>query len=150
MYPDLAGRLAKLGQLGVESTKEHSAAKLDQMSSDEKTEMANLNQKYKNKFGFPFIICVRLNKKEAIFSGLRSRLHNDHDQELQNGIKEVLKITELRIRDLIFDDSNKIMSKIWFFLFRIILINIQKVFNFLPQASTTAVHWMNKYVARYF
>ena len=115
MYPDLAGRLAKLGQLGVESTQEHSAAKLDQMTSDEKTEMANLNQKYKNKFGFPFIICVRLNKKEAIFSGLRSRLHNDHDQELQNGIKEVLKITELRIRDLIFDDSFKIMSRIWIF-----------------------------------
>ena len=112
MYPDLAGRLAKLGQLGVESTKEHSAAKLDQMTSDEKTEMANLNQKYKNKFGFPFIICVRLNKKEAIFGGLKSRLHNDHDQELQNGIKEVLKITELRIRDLIFDDSFKIMSRI--------------------------------------
>ena len=50
------------------------------MTSDEKTEMANLNQKYKDKFGFPFIICVRLNKKEAIFGGLRSRLHNDRDQ----------------------------------------------------------------------
>ena len=115
MYPDLAGRLAKSGKLGVESTQEHSAAKLDQMTSDEKMEMANLNQKYKDKFGFPFIICVRLNKKQAIFSGLRSRLHNDHDQELQNGIKEVLKITELRIRDLIFDDSFKIMSRIWIF-----------------------------------
>ena len=112
MYPDLAGRLAKSGQLGVESTQEHSAAKLDQMTSDEKIEMANLNQNYKDKFGFPFIICVRLNKKEAIFGGLRTRLHNDRDQELQNGIKEVLKITELRIRDLIFDDSFKIMSRI--------------------------------------
>ena len=112
MYPDLAGRLAKSGKLGVESTKEHAAGKLDQMTLDEKMEMANLNQKYKDKFGFPFIICVRLNKKQAIFSGLRSRLHNDHDQELQNGIKEVLKITELRIRDIIFDDSFKIMSRI--------------------------------------
>ena len=94
---------------------EHSAAKLDQMTSDEKMEMANLNQKYKDKFGFPFIICVRLNKKEAIFSGLRSRLYNDHDQELEKGINEVLKITELRIRDVIFDDSFKIMSRIWIF-----------------------------------
>ena len=112
MYPDLAGRLAKSGQLGVESTQEHSAAKLDQMTSDEQTEMDNLNEKYKDKFGFPFIICARLNKKEAIFDGLRSRLHNENVKELQNGIKEVLKITELRIRDLIFDDSNKIMSRI--------------------------------------
>ena len=39
MYPDLAGRLAKSGQLGVESTQEHSAAKLDQMTYDEQTEM---------------------------------------------------------------------------------------------------------------
>ena len=45
MYPDLAGRLAKSGQLGVESTQEHSAAKLDQMTSDEQTEMDKLNQK---------------------------------------------------------------------------------------------------------
>ena len=112
MYPDLAGRLAKSGKLGVESTKEHAAGKLDQMTLDEKMEMANLNQKYKDKFGFPFIICARLNKKEAIFDGLRSRLHNENVKELQNGIKEVLKITELRIRDLIFDDSNKIMSRI--------------------------------------
>ena len=112
MYPDLAGRLALSGQMGVESTQEHSAAKLDQMTSDEQTEMDKLNRKYKDKFGFPFIICVRLNKKEAIFGGLRTRLHNDRDQELQNGIKEVLKITELRIRDIIFDDSFKIMSRI--------------------------------------
>ena len=112
MYPDLAGRLAISGQLGMESTQEHSAAKLDQMTYDERTEMDKLNQKYKDKFGFPFIICARLNKKEAIFGRLRSRLHNENDKELQNGIKEVLKITELRIRDLIFDDSNKIVSGI--------------------------------------
>ena len=111
MYPDLAGRLAKSGQLGVESTQEHSAAKLDQMTSDEQTEMDKLNQNYKNKFGFPFIICARLNKKEAIFEGLRSRLQNESGKELQNGIEEVLKITELRTRDLIFDDSFKIISR---------------------------------------
>ena len=99
----------------MKKTRGHVDHLIDQMTLDEKTEMDNLNQKYKNKFGFPFIICVRLNKKEAIFGGLRSRLHNEHDQELQNGINEVLKITELRIRDLIFDDSFKIKSRIWIF-----------------------------------
>ena len=112
MYPDLAGRLTKAGQLGVESTQEHSAANLDQLTPKEMSEMDSLNQKYKEKFGFPFVICARMNKKEAIIKGLKSRLQNSHDQELQNGITEVLKISELRIRDLIFDDSFKIISRI--------------------------------------
>merc|ERR1712037_187412 len=112
VHPDLAGRHAEAGQLTSESTGEQSSANLNLMTCEEKDKMKTLNQKYKDKFGFPFIICVRLNKKEAIFSGLRSRLYNDHDQELEKGINEVLKITELRIRDLIFDDSFKIMSRI--------------------------------------
>ena len=67
MYPDLAGRLAKSGQLGVESTQEHSAAKLDQMTSDEKTEMANLNQKYKDKFGFSLHYLCQIKQEESHF-----------------------------------------------------------------------------------
>lgn len=111
LYPDLAGHLADDGQLGLESTLEHSAANLDQLTYEEKTQMADLNQKYKDKFGFPFVICARMNKKDAILSGLKARLNNSQEHELQNGIREVMKICELRIRDLIYDD-NKHTSKL--------------------------------------
>ena len=69
--------------------------------------MASLNQKYKDKFGFPFVICARLNKKDAILNGLELRCYNDLDVEVLTGIEEVLKICELRIRDLVYDENIK-------------------------------------------
>ena len=63
--------------------------------------MAHLNKKYKEKFGFPFVICARLNKKDAILQGLEQRYFNDLEQELKIGIDNVMKICELRVRDLV-------------------------------------------------
>ena len=88
-----------------ESTAEQSSANLNLMTKEEKAKMAELNQKYKDKFGFPFVICARLNKKDAILNGLELRCYNDLDVEVQTGIEEVLKICELRMRDLIVDKS---------------------------------------------
>ena len=75
------------------------------MTKEEKAKMTELNQKYKDKFGFPFVICARLNKKEAILNGLGLRYYNDLDVEVHTGIEEVLKICELRMWDLIVDES---------------------------------------------
>ena len=88
-----------------ESTAEQSSANLNLMTKEEKAKMAELNQKYKDKFGFPFVICARLNKKDAILNGLELRCYNDLDVEVQTGIDEVLKICQLRMRDLIVDKS---------------------------------------------
>ena len=71
------------------------------MTPEEKSKMANLNKKYKEKFGFPFVICARLNKKDAILQGLEQRYFNDLEQELKIGIDNVMKICELRVRDLV-------------------------------------------------
>ena len=69
VYPDLSGKIAQAGQLTSESSLEQSAADLNTLTPDEKFKMASANLKYKNKFGFPFVICARMNKKEAIFKG---------------------------------------------------------------------------------
>jgi 2-oxo-4-hydroxy-4-carboxy-5-ureidoimidazoline decarboxylase len=58
------------------------------------------NAAYKEKFGFPFVICARLNKKEAILNGFNVRLHNSREQEIQAALTEIFKIAELRLRDL--------------------------------------------------
>ena len=71
------------------------------MTKEEKAKMVELNQKYKDKFGFPFVICARLNKKDAILQGLEQRYFNDLEQELKIGIENVMKICELRVRDLV-------------------------------------------------
>ena len=70
-HPDLAGRLAKAGQLTASSTQEQAAAGLDQLTPDEAREIRRLNDAYKERFGFPFIICARLNAKATILAAMR-------------------------------------------------------------------------------
>ena len=59
------------------------------------------NRRYREKFGFPFIICARLNKKEAILKAFPRRLENSREQEIETALGEIFKIAELRLRDLI-------------------------------------------------
>ena len=100
-YPDLAGKLAKEGQLTGESLHEHSQADLDKLTDEEEAMMARLNSQYKEKFGFPFVICARMNKKDAIIEGLKARSSHPVETEVQIGIGEVMKICELRLKDIV-------------------------------------------------
>ena len=101
----MAGALAEAGQLTSESTKEQSQANLNLMTPEEKSKMAHLNKQYKEKFGFPFVICARLNRKDAILKNLRVRYPNRIENELNIAINQVLKICELRIQDIISSPS---------------------------------------------
>ncbi|KAH3821317.1 hypothetical protein DPMN_123080 [Dreissena polymorpha] len=77
IHPDLAGKLAKAGGLTKESLREQKAAGLDSLTADEQRTLSELNEMYKTKFGFPFVICARENKKDAIIQGLKQRMEND-------------------------------------------------------------------------
>jgi 2-oxo-4-hydroxy-4-carboxy-5-ureidoimidazoline decarboxylase len=101
-HPDLAGKLAESGDLSVESTAEQQQAGLANLSMNQKQELNELNEEYKVKFGFPFVICVReTNKLEAILSAMKLRLNNTMEQETQTGIDEVKKICRLRIQQIV-------------------------------------------------
>ena len=100
-HPDLVGRLALTGQLTKESTGEQANAGLDKLSPAEIILFQNHNAAYQEKFGFPFVICARLNKKSAILAGFERRLKNSREQEIQAALAEIFKIAELRLRDLI-------------------------------------------------
>ena len=105
-HPDLAGKLAAEKLLSDESAREHKSAGLLSLSVDEKRSLTELNQTYKEKFQFPFILCVRENKKESIFREIRKRVNNDVESELENALAEVCKIAWYRIADLVKDTSN--------------------------------------------
>ncbi len=100
-HPDLVGKLALAGQLTKESTGEQASAGLDRLTPEEVGLFQANNAAYKEKFGFPFIICARLNKKEAILAGFKRRLHHSREQEIKTALEEIFKIADLRIRDLI-------------------------------------------------
>ena len=100
-YPDLAGRLARGHQLTEDSTKEHESAGLFDLSDRESEEMARLNEAYKQKFGMPFVICARENKKETILRGLRERSQNSFSEEVKNGIEQICNIAWYRILEMV-------------------------------------------------
>lgn len=102
LHPDLAGKLASDEQLTVESAQEQASAGLDSISRVQRQQLTEMNEKYKNKFSFPFVICVReTNKIDAILRGITVRLENERKDELNTGINEVKKICRLRIGQII-------------------------------------------------
>lgn len=102
LHPDLAGKMASEEKLTIESTQEQASAGLNSISNDQRQQLNEMNEKYKTKFGFPFVICVReTNKIEAILRGITLRLENGRSEELNTGIDEVKKICRLRIGQII-------------------------------------------------
>mgnify|MGYP001557634330 CR=1 FL=1 len=98
-HPDLAGRLARQHALTAASTREQASAGLDRLSDAELAEFQNLNEAYREKFAFPFVICARLNAKEAILAAMKARLHHTPDQEFATALGEIEKIAWLRLQD---------------------------------------------------
>jgi 2-oxo-4-hydroxy-4-carboxy-5-ureidoimidazoline decarboxylase len=100
-HPDLVGRLAKEGRLTRESTAEQAAAGLTALSADEAAAFERYNAAYRERFGFPFVICVRENRKDAILSAFPLRLENSRDREVETALREVGQIARLRMDDAI-------------------------------------------------
>jgi OHCU decarboxylase len=100
-HPDLVGRAALSGSLTPASQAEQSSAGLDRLSAEEQAMFADLNAAYRERFGFPFVICVRENKKAAIVAGLRKRVANTREAEIATALGEIAKIARLRLGDLV-------------------------------------------------
>jgi 2-oxo-4-hydroxy-4-carboxy-5-ureidoimidazoline decarboxylase len=100
-HPDLVGRAALNGTLGAASQAEQAAAGLDRLSPEEIAMFAELNGAYRTRFGFPFVICVRENKKAAIIAGLRERVNNERAIEIATALAEIEKIARLRLNDTV-------------------------------------------------
>ncbi|HEY1685132.1 MAG TPA: 2-oxo-4-hydroxy-4-carboxy-5-ureidoimidazoline decarboxylase [Tepidisphaeraceae bacterium] len=99
-HPDLVGRAANQAEaLTRESAGEQASAGLMQLSPDEINSFRQFNQQYRDQFGFPFVICARENKKEAILAAFPTRLANSPDQERATALAEIRKIARLRLID---------------------------------------------------
>ena len=105
-HPDLAGKLTRKGKLSKRCTEEQTSAGLLDLTEEEWSEFSSLNNMYKHKFGFTFIICARENKKDTIKRELRRRLQNSEEEELKTAIEEIVKISSLRVKDLVDDRSS--------------------------------------------
>jgi 2-oxo-4-hydroxy-4-carboxy-5-ureidoimidazoline decarboxylase len=58
-----------------------------------------LNQAYRERFGFPFIIAVRNHTKTSILKAFEQRLQNSLDAERERAIAEITQIARFRLTD---------------------------------------------------
>ncbi len=96
-HPDLAGKAARAGSITEDSRHEQASAGLDTLSEEEFARFHRLNDAYKAKFGFPFIVCVRRHTRDSILTQFERRLGNDVEAEFATALQEVFYITRLRI-----------------------------------------------------
>ena len=99
-HPELGIKKGQTKKLTSHSKQEQKRAGLDSLSGSEFNLLRRLNEKYMNKFKFPFIIAVSGLTKEEIFTNIRARLENSAEIEFDRAINEIHKIAEIRLQSL--------------------------------------------------
>ena len=98
-HPDLADK-TKISLLNIDSRTEQNRAGLNQCSEKEFREFKDLNNEYKKKFGFPFILAVEDKNKAEILNKFKKRILNSTDDEFKEAISQVCKIANLRLNKI--------------------------------------------------
>jgi OHCU decarboxylase len=100
-HPDLAGKLALAKTLTADSTREQASARLDRLTPEELRQFAELNEAYRARFGFPFIMAVKAKSKADILAAFQRRLGDDAETETTTALAEIDRIAELRLKDIL-------------------------------------------------
>jgi len=100
-HPDLAGKAAIAGKLTAESAREQSSAGLSRLAPEQFATFTRLNQAYREKFGFPFVICAREHSATNILEHFATRLEHQRAQEIDTALGEIAKIARLRLLDAV-------------------------------------------------
>lgn len=100
-HPDLAGRAAIAGELTAASTAEQASAGLDQCTPGESERFRELNDRYKEKFGFPFVLAVKGRSRAEILAIFEQRVRNPVETEFREALHQIAEIARLRLTDLV-------------------------------------------------
>jgi 2-oxo-4-hydroxy-4-carboxy-5-ureidoimidazoline decarboxylase len=100
-HPDLAGKLARAGGLTDESKREQAGLGLDRLSDAEFEAFTDFNERYRERFGFPFIICARLTTKQGVLQAFARRIGQTSEEEMRTALQEIHHIARLRMLDLV-------------------------------------------------
>jgi 2-oxo-4-hydroxy-4-carboxy-5-ureidoimidazoline decarboxylase len=104
-HPDLASKTQRAAGLTAESSAEQNSAGLDRLSDAEYQAFERVNNAYRAKFGFPYIVCVRRHTRDSILRDFERRLPNDAKAEVQSSIGEICRIAALRLDQLVTSDD---------------------------------------------
>ena len=94
-HPDLATR----AKLTDDSTREQAGAGLNTLTADEFARFTDLNTRYRERFGFPFIFAVKGATKHMILESFAARVGNDPHVEFETALAQVCRIFRFRLED---------------------------------------------------
>ncbi len=100
-HPELASKVARAGAMTAESRREQGGLGLDRLSDQEFARFERLNAAYRQRFGIPFIICVRRHTRDSIFDNFERRLGHDPEAERNTTLQEIGHIARLRLVDAV-------------------------------------------------
>jgi 2-oxo-4-hydroxy-4-carboxy-5-ureidoimidazoline decarboxylase len=100
-HPELAGREAAEGSLTIDSSSEQSRLGFTRLTRDELEKMKQLNRAYREKFGFPCIVALRLHaSRDSVMQEIERRTANDRETEVRNALEQIGHITRGRLEKL--------------------------------------------------
>jgi OHCU decarboxylase len=99
-HPDLAGKAAVRGELTEASTSEQAGAGIHECTAEEFSRFTELNDAYKAKFGFPFIMAVKGSNRHQILAAFEERIHNSPEAEFARALAEINKIALFRLQQM--------------------------------------------------
>ncbi|MBR0774395.1 2-oxo-4-hydroxy-4-carboxy-5-ureidoimidazoline decarboxylase [Bradyrhizobium diazoefficiens] len=112
-HPDLANKTQRAAGLTAESTGEQNSAGLDRLSDAEYVAFERINTAYRDKFGFPYIVCVRRHTRDSILRDFETRVRNIAKTETRRATEEIGRISALRLDQLVAaDDRLKVHGRL--------------------------------------
>jgi len=100
-HPDLGSK----AKMAVASVQEQAGAGLDRLTPEEYDRFLSMNQAYKNKFNFPFIVAVKNHTKDSILAAFEQRLQNSLETERNQALEEIFQIAKFRLDAAIADNG---------------------------------------------
>ena len=100
-HPELAGREAEAGTLTADSSGEQGRLGFTSLQKAEFLRIAEANRRYREKFGFPCIVALRLHAtRSSVVAEMERRLGNNDETELRNALEQIGHITRGRLDKL--------------------------------------------------
>lgn len=98
-HPDLAGKAARAGVMADDSKREQAGVGLDTLTEAEYARFTDLNTRYRDRFGFPFIFAVKGATKTMILEAFEARLPNEPETEFETALAQIRRIFRFRLED---------------------------------------------------
>lgn len=100
-HPELAGAEAAEGRMTAASTGEQGRLGFTSLTRPEFLRMQELNRAYREKFGFPCIVALKLHAgRDTVMAEMERRLANDAETEVANALEQIGHIARGRLDKL--------------------------------------------------